>query len=322
VPDAGEDVLKKRLLRYGVYGAPVLGVIAVLALALAGPSQTAKPEPGFHPAIPKTWDDAAMATLEVPLANPVGSPKHVPASYYYRIPVRPIYKSYPIYAPGHEPPGYMNWLRRQEPVIVWDDKGHRPPLVTQGDWLKAGEMVFGAPGQYGGVLQLSQARSPEWWAKVRPWTAKDGTLPGYSYVVAKKGEVKVGDLSCASCHTRVMPDGTVVKGAQGNFPFDRNAAVSLLEAEVSTPSEVAHFAGLVEYYLFGAPWLKADPQARLLQMSVDEIASAHAAPSRQASSLAIAQALFIPSRCPTSSALRAVITLTAPVCSSIARSLT
>ena len=37
--------------------------------------------------IPKTWDDAAMATLELPLAYPAGSPKHVSSESYYRIPV-------------------------------------------------------------------------------------------------------------------------------------------------------------------------------------------------------------------------------------------
>ena len=43
-------------------------------------------------AVPKMWDDEAMRTLEVPLANPIGSPKHAPADYYYRIPVRVVYK--------------------------------------------------------------------------------------------------------------------------------------------------------------------------------------------------------------------------------------
>src|SRR5713226_9040286 len=66
-------------------------------------------------AVPKMWDDAAMSTLEVPLANPIGSPKQAPADYYYRIPVRIIYKQYPVYAPGREPAGYMEWLRKQEP---------------------------------------------------------------------------------------------------------------------------------------------------------------------------------------------------------------
>jgi hypothetical protein len=32
----------------------------------------------------------AIAELELPLADPVGSPKRVSADYYYRIPVRPI----------------------------------------------------------------------------------------------------------------------------------------------------------------------------------------------------------------------------------------
>jgi hypothetical protein len=36
---------------------------------------------------PKTWDDDAMSSLEVPLANPVGSPKQVSADYYYKIPI-------------------------------------------------------------------------------------------------------------------------------------------------------------------------------------------------------------------------------------------
>src|SRR5437899_9428532 len=68
--------------------------------------------------VPKMWDDAAMEKLEVPLANPIGSPKQVSADYYYRIPVRPIYKQYPVYAPGREPAGYMEWLEQQEPVII------------------------------------------------------------------------------------------------------------------------------------------------------------------------------------------------------------
>src|SRR5215472_9226011 len=96
--------------------------------------------PVFSPTIPKTWDDAAMATLEVPLANPVGSPKHVSADYYYKIPVRPIYKQYPLYAPGYEPPGYLDWLKQLEPIVVWGEvNGKRiaPPLKTEADWIKA-----------------------------------------------------------------------------------------------------------------------------------------------------------------------------------------
>lgn len=65
--------------------------------------------------MPRTWDDQAIAALEVPLADPVGSRRHVSADYYYRIPVAPIYKSYPVYVPGQEPPGYIDWLKQQGP---------------------------------------------------------------------------------------------------------------------------------------------------------------------------------------------------------------
>jgi len=101
---------------------------------------------GFHPEIPKTWDDAAIPMLEIPLANPTGSPKH-----YYKVPVRPIYKSYPVYAPGHEPPGYTDWLKQQEAQVIWDDAGHQPPLEKEADWIKAGEIVFDAPTGFQGV---------------------------------------------------------------------------------------------------------------------------------------------------------------------------
>jgi hypothetical protein len=89
------------------------------------------------------WDDEAMRTLEVPLAKPIASPKHAPADCYYRIPLRAIYKQYPVYAPGREPAGYVERLKKQEPVIVWDDASQKRMLETEAEispsgplWLK------------------------------------------------------------------------------------------------------------------------------------------------------------------------------------------
>ena len=75
-------------------------VLAFLAGIFLLGSATAEKSGGYSPAIPKTWEDQAMAAFEVPLANPASPRRHVTADYYYRIPVRPIYKSYPVYAPG------------------------------------------------------------------------------------------------------------------------------------------------------------------------------------------------------------------------------
>ena len=37
----------------------------------------------FQPQIPKTWTEAAVAALELPLANPKYSPVHISEQTYY-----------------------------------------------------------------------------------------------------------------------------------------------------------------------------------------------------------------------------------------------
>jgi hypothetical protein len=63
----------------------------------------------------------------------MATPKHITADYYYRIPVRPIYKSYPVYALAREPLGYQEWLNRQEPQTVFNPS----ELKTVEDWTQA-----------------------------------------------------------------------------------------------------------------------------------------------------------------------------------------
>src|SRR5215216_3355917 len=139
-----------------------LALLSLLGIAVYIPvGQARKTEGAFAPKIPKTWDDQAMASLEIPLADPAGSPVHVSADYYYRIPERPLYKSYPVYAPGKEPPGYEEWLKQQEPEMAFDASR----LKTEADWIKAGEIVFEAPIFYGAVVQVSHVKDPAWYEK-------------------------------------------------------------------------------------------------------------------------------------------------------------
>ncbi|GAB4357356.1 MAG: hypothetical protein OHK0021_01650 [Bryobacter sp.] len=74
----------------------------------------------FPPRIPQFWDDHEVEGFELPLANPRFSPRHMSAKEYYALKVRPIYKTYPVYAPGREPAGYRERLRQLEPEIVFD----------------------------------------------------------------------------------------------------------------------------------------------------------------------------------------------------------
>src|SRR5262245_25353362 len=127
-----------------------------------------KQHSSFKPVIPKTWDEQALASLEVPLAEAGFSPKHISAEAYYRIPVRPIHKSYPKYHPDKEPSGYRERLRHQEPIVLWDDGAHRPKLETEDDWINAREIVYNAP-----VLFTLQPSSAE---ETRAFIAKTGDL--------------------------------------------------------------------------------------------------------------------------------------------------
>jgi hypothetical protein len=148
--------------------APIARLSLVLTIAAAG-AHFLHGQDAFSPVIPKTWDEDALATLEVPLPNPEFSPEAVPADYYYRIPVRSIYRGYPVYAPGQEPPGYFEALTQRKPEVIWDDgAGIRPRLETKADWISAGEAVFEAAIFYDVVTTAAQVRTTDWHAQVRP----------------------------------------------------------------------------------------------------------------------------------------------------------
>src|SRR4051812_44737131 len=212
--------------------------------ALSGP---------FQPAVARIWDNQAMSVLELPLANPIGSAIHAPADYYYKIPVRAIYKSYAIYEPGHEPHGYIDWLKKQQPVIIWDAT-HRPPLQTRQDWIRAGEMVFDSSTLFYNLdVTLDEVRSPEWYRTVGVPVNAGGVMPFERYVIRKKGTIEVSGNSCATCHTRLMPDGSLLKGAQGNFPLDRDIAFRYRASVVhGDPAEALRDARNNERYLYAA----------------------------------------------------------------------
>jgi hypothetical protein len=248
----------------------------VLAQATPGLNgQSGSPESGFRPAVPKTWDDQAMATLEVPLANPIGSPKHVSADYYYGIPVRPIYKSYPVYRPDREPAGYLDWLKQQEPQVAFD----AAKLKTAEDWIRAGETVFDAPIFYGHIFRVPSSdlylRSPDWYRFTGAPLLKDGSLPFYRYVIREKGKVEIGVNSCGMCHTRVMPDGSVIKGAQGNFPFDRAYAWDLRNQPKLMSPLTSLMARRVEHLLYSAPWIHPDAYPEIDSLGSADIAARH-----------------------------------------------
>src|SRR5262249_34642181 len=143
--------------RFGIVAGAVLATISSASLRAQDPPGK-PPPPGTNLAIPETWDEARLESLHVPLAHAERTPKQVPKEYYTSFPIRPIYKSYDVYRPDLEPKGYSEWLKKQEPEVVWDEK-RSPPLNTEADWVKAGEIVFDAPINW----ENGPVRDPEWY---------------------------------------------------------------------------------------------------------------------------------------------------------------
>jgi hypothetical protein len=222
----------------------------------------------FQPKIPKTWKTSDVEALEVPLANPKYSPIHISEVAYYRIPERMIYKTYAVYHPGREPAGYMDWLKQQEPEIAFD----LSRLRTREDWVKAGEVVFNAPTSYAPVFfSAANLRDPSFLEKTGMPVAKDGTVPFARWVIRRRGEVELGSMGCNTCHTRVMTDGAVVPGAQGNNPGDRQGASMLRGvAQAGDPVKVLERIRAFTRQ-FEMPWLPDDPNRRAQRMSLDEL---------------------------------------------------
>jgi hypothetical protein len=214
--------------------------------------------------IPTTWDEAALASMQTPLRDPTRTPKHMSSSAYNRLPVVIVYKTYPVYAPGREPAGYMDRLRKLDPEIIF----HPEQLHTDGDWARAGEAIFDAPTAFDNPDMAFV--NPRFFAAAGVPVAADGTYPFRRYVIRKKGEVELGGNSCAVCHTRVMPDGSVVKGAQGNMPIERVLAETLRAAVKQGAGDRA--AGQFKTFLrsfYAAPWITPDPYEKLAGMSVE-----------------------------------------------------
>ena len=219
--------------------------------------------------IPRIWTNEALKNWELPNANPDYSVEPVREEFYYALPERIIYKTYPVYHPDYEPEGYWEWLHEQDAQIVFDAS----QLKTEKDWIKAGELLFDYPiDTLGAVISTKHVRDKAFYTSSGMPLTPDGIMPFVHWVVAGKGKVYLGNLSCAMCHTRVMPNGSIIKGAQGNWSGDKAFAYAL---ESDSASE--RVVQSITRSLFSSPWAEGDPHGKLLASGKDEILSAYKA---------------------------------------------
>lgn len=228
----------------------------------------------FEPAIPKTWDAAALEAWATPLAGLNARPGYAAEAEYYQAPID-NYRTYPVYAPGREPQGYWEMLQKVGPKPLID----RAKLQTDSDWVAAGREVF----QQLDVLTLrsydpkviAAIRSPEISIKLR-YVSPDGTLRLLRWVPTERG-VAIGHLNCGGCHTREENDGKRVDGAptRGEASDPIRPLVARENIAVA-PFRIRESLGQKMYRAYGVPWVKDDIHERLKQMPEDQLRALNA----------------------------------------------
>jgi len=147
---------------------------------------------------PKIWNDTVLESWATPLARLNVPPKHYTSEEYYRVPADNL-RTYPVYPPGREPPGYWEWLQKQKPEPLVDAS----KMNTPADWVAAGEQAF---GEIDFVLArtndpnvIKRARDPESFKNT--FTLADGSVTDPRWVVTSQG-LMLTTLDCSSCHRR------------------------------------------------------------------------------------------------------------------------
>lgn len=253
--------------------------LAMLPLLPDGPSRAASGQPGADPPV---WTDEAVASATLPPADQAIRVSHLSAADYYRLPVRPIYESYPIYEPGREPAGYLDDLRRRAPRLAV--AGDTEPS-SQEAWQRLGALVFDAPLGYDdepftAIISFENTRDPSWYRAVGVRIdQRTGIMPYARYVVREQGQVAVGNLACAMCHTRVMDDGTIIAGAQGNFPFDRSLAFGMRAAvaAIGNDQQANQTLRSFDALLFAVPWRRTAAVVALASLGLKDYIAAYEA---------------------------------------------
>ncbi len=221
-------------------------------------------------AVPKIWDSKQLATWATPVAGINTTANFYSEEEYYAAPVDNV-RTYPVYAPDKEPKGYREWMLKQgQQRLIEPEK-----LKTERDWIEAGRAVFAGldfpvtrTGDPRIMKFLSDADAVR---KGGDAITKDGILPSLRWSVGSDGKLKVALADCSGCHSRLMADGSVLLGAQGNLAFAFESVGVVVEGFNKDLERKGMSLNQAEYGAYGMPWLKDDIHEGFKTMKPEEI---------------------------------------------------
>jgi hypothetical protein len=225
------------------------------------------PQSVYRPAVPRVWDEAALADWATPVAGLNVRPKQISAKDYYSLAVENL-RTYPVYFPGREPEGYWDMLQHIGPKPLIEPG----KLKTEADWIEAGRRVFSEADHVHlrtfDPKWIATARSRETYKQLQP--LPDGTVSDLRWVPTKKG-VALSFKDCSGCHVLYLPDGTGIPGAP--ISASRTSFGSNLIGELQSEKRVVQASapflmgpeppGMWLYQAWGVPWRKDDINERL-----------------------------------------------------------
>jgi hypothetical protein len=158
--------------------------------------------------VPKIWDDTALAEWATPIAALKLRPSHYTSAEYYAVSADNL-RTYPVYLPDKEPPGYWDSLQKKKPEPLVDVSR----IHTKRDWIEAGARAFRELDN-----PFSRTDDPALIAAIRDSRTfagiaglADGTVLDQRWVVTERG-VMLTQWECAACHAKMAPDRTVAYG--------------------------------------------------------------------------------------------------------------
>jgi mono/diheme cytochrome c family protein len=246
---------------------PRTSLLAILLLGAAAPAPAQDPVRA-----PRLWDPGELAGWATPVAGLGVPPAHASAERYYALRVDNL-RTYPVYHPSREPEGYREGLLRKGPQPLID----QAQLRTEADWLAAGQRVFeeldtalSRTDDPRVIAHFTDAKSVDAHRDAdHDVVTKDGILLDYRWVVDLDGRLKLSFSSCAGCHTRLLPDGSLLPGAPCNFDISDAPAVGIMLKQLRLSEKLS--VGENVYAQFGVPWRPDDVHAKFKAMPDREV---------------------------------------------------
>jgi hypothetical protein len=215
---------------------------------------------------PRFWNDRELADWATPIAGLDVRPAHFSEREYYAAPDAEWVRTYPVYFPGREPAGYSEMLRakKPEPLIP-------PGARTDAEWIVSGKRVFEEMDvpmfRTTDPRIIATVRSVDEFSQRGGRPEKDGRVLGLRWVPTSQG-LSLGVSDCSGCHTRVLPDGSLLNGAPFNVPL--NGVLGELAARGTTLFFPGDSPAIATWREFTVPWIRNDIHDRMKSMTEAE----------------------------------------------------